>query len=226
MTDTPPGTQSSWVDLTRDFGNSHASPPVPSSPNRMTPVPILDKDYIKMLKEAQREYSARSSARVSPISSAMMSLSSTCKNTPSTSPKSPPNSPNVELADFKDLKDQLKKQGVFINREPEPTMDDILNQSDWRSRPNMLPPRSWKLAGVNSSSNSSGSSSVKNECRQREWTGDIMLTMLGTNVMSLVVGIGFGYWVYRHGLIPLGLILNFFTMKLEICSQVRPPQSV
>ena len=69
-----------------------------------------------MLKEAQREYSARSSARVSPISSAMMSLSSTCKNTPSTSPKSPPNSPNVELADFKDLKEQLRKQGVFINR--------------------------------------------------------------------------------------------------------------
>jgi len=126
----------------------------------------------------------------------MMSLSSTCKNTPSTSPKSPPNSPNVELADFKDLKEQLRKQGVFINREPEPTMDDILNQSDWRSRPNMLPPRNWKLAGV-SSSNSSGSSSVKNECRQRDWTGDIMLTMLGTNVMSLVIGIGFGYWVYR-----------------------------
>ena len=33
--------------------------------------------------------------------------------------------------------------------------------------------------------------------------GDIMLTMLGTNVMSLVIGIGFGYWVYRHGLIDI-----------------------
>ena len=87
-----------------------------------------------MLKEAQREYSARSSARVSPISSAMMSLSSTCRNTPSTSPKSPPNSPNVELADFKDLKEQLKREGIFINREPEPTMDDILSHADWRSR--------------------------------------------------------------------------------------------
>jgi len=197
MTDTPPGGQSSWVDLTRDFNpSSHPSPPVPSSPNRMTPVPILDKDYIKMLKEAQREYSARSSARVSPISSAMMSLQSTCKNTPSTSPKSPPNSPNVELADFKDLKEQLKKQGVFINREPEPTMDDILTHSDWRSRPNMMPPRAWKLNGV-SSSNSSGSSSVKNECSKRDWTGDIILTMLGTNAISLAIGIGFGYWVYR-----------------------------
>ena len=163
----------------------------------MTPVPVLDKDYIKMLKEAQREYSARSSARVSPISSALMSVSSTCKNTPSASPKSPPNSPNVELADYKDLKEQLKKQGVFINREPEPTMDDILQHSDWRSRPNMIPPRTWKLAGA-SSSNSSGGSSEKNDDYRRDWSGDVVLTMLGTNIMSLTLGVCFGYWVYRR----------------------------
>jgi len=200
MTDTPPGGQSSWVDLSRDFPPSHSSPPVPSSPNRMTPVPLLDKDYVRMLKEAAREQSARSSARVSPISSAMMSLSSTCKNTPTGgSPKSPPNSPNVELADFRDLKEQLKKNGVFINREPEPTMDDILSQADWRSRPNMLPPRTWKLAGAGaSSSNSSGSSSVAQDLgRSRDWTRDVVLTMVGTNALSLAIGIGFGYWVYR-----------------------------
>ena len=185
--------------LSRDLSQSHphSSPPVPSSPNRMTPVPVLDKDYIKMLKEAQREYSARSSARVSPISSALMSVSSTCKNTPSASPKSPPNSPNVELADYKDLKEQLKKQGVFINREPEPTMDDILQHSDWRSRPNMIPPRTWKLAGA-SSSNSSGGSSEKNDDYRRDWSGDVVLTMLGTNIMSLTLGVCFGYWVYRR----------------------------
>lgn len=147
-----------------------------------------------MLKEAQREYSARSSARVSPISSALMSVNSTCKNTPSASPKSPPNSPNVELADFKDLKQQLKKQGVFINREPEPTMDDILYNSDWRSRPNATPPRTWKLAG---SSNSSGSSSVKNEDGRRDWSGDLLYTMIGTNALSLALGVCVGYWVYR-----------------------------
>ena len=162
----------------------------------MTPVPVLEPDHIKMLKEAQREYSARSSARVSPISSALMSVNSTCKNTPSASPKSPPNSPNVELADFKDLKQQLKKQGVFINREPEPTMDDILYNSDWRSRPNATPPRTWKLAGA-SSSNSSGSSSVKNEEGRREWSGDVLYTMIGTNALSLALGVCFGYWVYR-----------------------------
>ena len=149
-----------------------------------------------MLKEAQKEYSARSSARVSPISSAMMSVSSTCKNTPSASPKSPPNSPNVGLANFKDLKDQLKTQGVFINKEPEPTMDDILNHADWRSRPNMMPPRTWRLAGT-SSNNSSGSASVKNEGNYKDWNGEILLAILGTNTLSLAIGIGFGYWVYR-----------------------------
>eukprot|EP00092_Neocalanus_flemingeri_P028286 GFUD01030717.1.p1 GENE.GFUD01030717.1~~GFUD01030717.1.p1 ORF type:complete len:248 (-),score=69.00 GFUD01030717.1:164-907(-) len=197
MTDTPPGGQSSWVDLTREFPGAYASPPVPSSPSRTTPVPFgLEQDYMKMLKEAQKEYSARSSARVSPVSSAMMSVSSTCKNTPSASPKSPPNSPNVELATFKDLKEQLKTQGVFINREPEPSMDDILNNTDWRSRPNMIPPRTWRLAAT-SSNNSSGSGSVKNEGTKKDWNGDILLTMLGTNVLSLAIGVGFGYWVYR-----------------------------
>jgi len=196
MTDTPPGGQSSWVDLTRDFPGAYASPPVPSSPSRTTPVPFcLDQDYMRMLKEAQKEYSARSSARVSPISSAMMSVSSTCKNTPSASPKSPPNSPNVELANFRDLKEQLKTQGVFINREPEPTMDDILNNTDWRSRPNMIPPRTWRLAGT-SSRNSSGSASVKKEGKN-DWNGDIILAIVGTNALSLAIGIGFGYWVYR-----------------------------
>eukprot|EP00092_Neocalanus_flemingeri_P080035 GFUD01099785.1.p1 GENE.GFUD01099785.1~~GFUD01099785.1.p1 ORF type:complete len:250 (-),score=69.17 GFUD01099785.1:196-945(-) len=199
MTDTPPGGQSSWVDLTslhREFPGAYASPPVPSSPSRTTPVPFgLEQDYMKMLKEAQKEYSARSSARVSPISSAMMSVSSTCKNTPSASPKSPPNSPNVELATFKDLKEQLKTQGVFINREPEPSMDDILNNTDWRSRPNMIPP-TWRLAST-SSKNSSGSGSVKNEGTKKNWNGDILFAMLGTNVLSLAIGVGFGYWVYR-----------------------------
>jgi len=34
--DTPPGGQSSWVDVTRDGGSS--TPPVPPSPGRATPV--------------------------------------------------------------------------------------------------------------------------------------------------------------------------------------------
>ena len=88
-------------------------------------------------------------------------------------------------------------------------------------RPNMLPPRTWKLAGAGaSSSNSSGSSSVAQDLgRSRDWTRsylalipaltspkpalislffrDVVLTMVGTNALSLAIGIGFGYWVYR-----------------------------
>jgi hypothetical protein len=133
--ETPPGGQSSWVDLSRDSGLS--TPPVPPSPGRATPVPTgQDQDYLRMLREAQREFSARSSHRVSPVTSAIMSVSSTCRNTPSASPKSPPNSPNVELGDFKEFKEQLRQQGVFINREPEPRAEA---GQDWTSRSSILP---------------------------------------------------------------------------------------
>ena len=62
-----------------------------------------------MLREAQRETSAHSSNRVSPIYSLRSS-------THSSTPKSPPNSPNTELAA---LEDKLSLHGVFINRDPE-----------------------------------------------------------------------------------------------------------
>ena len=203
MTDTPPGVQSSWVDLARyvkillpcverDIPRAEVhSPHIPASP-----VPFhLDQDYIKMLKEAQRESSTRSSARVSPLSSAMMSVSSTSKNTPSSSPKSPPNSPNVELAYFHDLKEQLKAQGVFINREPGPTMDDILKNTEWHSRPNMMPPRTWRPAQVGTSSNNS--SGRGSESGKKNWNRDVIFTVISSNALSLVLGIGLGYWLFR-----------------------------
>ena len=68
----------SWVDLSGQFSNS-------ASPMRVTPVPFGgEQDYLRMLREAQRE-SNRASNKVSPISSALMSLSSTTRNTPSQS---------------------------------------------------------------------------------------------------------------------------------------------
>lgn len=201
MTDTPPGCHSSWVDLTKDFPSNSASPPVPSSPNRSTPVPlVLDQgDYIKMLREAQREYSAKSSARASPISSALVSVSSTgCKNTPSTSPKSPPNSPNVELVNYcEQLKEDLKQQGVFINREPEPSMDDIIRDCggvqgvDWRSRPNMFPPRAWQQQHRSPASPKQVEGDGKEGRR-------LLLALLASNLVSLALGVGLGYWLYRR----------------------------
>jgi len=186
MSDTPSGQGSTWVDLARDFHNSGPTTPVPFA---------AEHDYIKMLKEAQRENSARSSTKVSPISSAIIST----RNSPTASPKSPPNSPNVGLADYKDLKEQLKSQGIFINKEPEPTMDDILSSTDWTSRPNMLPPRNWRLAatvtgggGQSVSSTRVGGKDSWNNSKQ------LLLTILGTNTLSLTIGLGIGYWLFSR----------------------------
>jgi len=194
--ETPPG-GNSWVDLSREVGGGVGSvtPVPPSPPGRSTPVAMTqDQDYIRVLKEAQKEFSARSSARVSPINSAMMSMSSTCKNTPSASPKSPPNSPNVELSDFKEFKEQLRLQGVFINREPEPCIDDIVSLSDWRSRPNMIPPRAWMAsqASKRSSGNSSESGAKKDLDRK------LFLALIASNFISLGLGVAVGYWLYRR----------------------------
>ena len=39
--------------------------------------------------------------------------------------------------------------------------------------------------------------SAKTDCLARDWSQDLVLTVIGTNVLSLALGIGFGYWVYR-----------------------------
>ena len=166
------------------------SSPVPTSPRRTTPVPFnIDSDYIKMLREAQKEHSARSSARVSPISSAMMSLSSTCKNTPSASPKSPPNSPNTELANFEE-----NLRGVVVNREPE-VLEEVYGVN-WRSRPNMLPPRNWRIASSKASSgNQSDSEERKTEKSQ---ISRYLPALIATNLLSLTLGAWLGYWIFKR----------------------------
>eukprot|EP00088_Acartia_fossae_P041762 TRINITY_DN4369_c0_g1_i13.p1 TRINITY_DN4369_c0_g1~~TRINITY_DN4369_c0_g1_i13.p1 ORF type:complete len:207 (-),score=63.97 TRINITY_DN4369_c0_g1_i13:243-863(-) len=195
MTDTPPGGSSSWVDLTRESSNNpFASPPGPSSPRRTTPVPFnVDNDYLKMLREAQRENSARSSARVSPISSAMMSMSSTCKNTPSASPKSPPNSPNTELANYEE-----NLRGVVVNREPD--IQEDINAANWRSRPNLYPPRGgWRFATNTSSKTSSGTQSDSEERKsEKPELRNHLTALIASNLLSLVLGAAVGYWLFRR----------------------------
>ncbi len=82
----------SWVDLSGPLGTTTppliygtVTPPFTTS-RRVTPVPFGgEHDYLRMLREAQRE-SNRSSTKVSPLPSALMSLSTTPKrNTPSSS---------------------------------------------------------------------------------------------------------------------------------------------
>ena len=47
-------------------------------------------------------------------------------------------SPNVELADFKEFKEQLKLQGIFINREPEHKGDESMGRNGWCGEENEI----------------------------------------------------------------------------------------
>lgn len=188
MTDTPPWCSSSWVDLSKELSGSN-------SPPRTTPVPFgSESDYMRMLREAQSETSCRTSARVSPIASAFMSQNSTQRNSLAASPKSPPNSPNTELADLAEYAEDLS--GIYINRlkESEVAIADFM--WDWSSRPNMLPPKDWKLY-----QQSSKSSSICNRPKpaKSKYSKKIMYTMVITNLLSLIIGAGIGMWLYRKG---------------------------
>lgn len=180
MSETPP--VSSWVDL----GTS----PVVS--RRTTPVPFgSNSDYMRMLREAQSETSCRTSAKVSPITSAFMSQSSTCRNSPtpgSCTPRSPPPSPCPEV---ECLQDDLAS-GIFINRMREPETSTAISEFmwDWSSR--TQPPTKWRGSV---SSNKTGTSNTK---EPRKYSRRAFFSLLLSNLISLVIGAGLGVWIYRR----------------------------
>jgi len=197
MSETPPMCiSSSWVDLSNEVssglystvggggqeggagGAGHSSQPS----SRTTPVPFgSDQDYMRMLREAQKETSCRSSARVSPLTSAFVSE----KSSPCLSPKSPPNSPRTEIADY-----TAQFRDVFINhmKESDTTLTDFM--WDWSSTP--CPPKDWKCSGPSSSKSSSKSSKSSDSKVSRFYT------FLLSNLVSLLLGAGIGAWVYRR----------------------------
>lgn len=216
MSQTPdPSISDSWVDLGGQI-TSTASPI--SLSGAVTPTRRLmsgnpfggEHDYLRMLREAQRE-SNRSSSKVSPISSAFISG----KNTPSGSPKSPPNTPNPELASS--FHDELK--AVYINHLVRPT-DDVqsgLTASDimwdWSSRPNIPCNREWTFTSVRSRKPSSSSSKVtlfngkdsasslpSNDKEKKSYSRKVFLTVLITNLVSFLVGAGIGIWLSKRGI--------------------------
>lgn len=195
----PSSITSSWVDLSHEVSSgAYSLPPAattsheynssaagvfsPISPCRTTPVPFgSDTDYMRMLKEAQKETSCRSSARVSPITSTLASQ----RSSPCPSPKSPPNSPRTETADF-----TTEYQGVFINRIKETdTLTDFM--WDWSSSP--CPPKDWKAT----TSHGPAKGTPKPAARGRSSLSSFY-TFLLTNIMSLLLGAGLGAWVYRR----------------------------
>lgn len=214
MSSTPPENNpisDSWVDLSGQWGGS--TPPLIStaaSPRRVTPVPFGgEHDYLRMLREAQKE-SNKSSTKVSPISSALMSLSSTPKrNTPSSSPKSPPNSPNPELATFSE-----ELRGVYVNKIKDQHNSGNANPScsngvtasdivwDWTSKPT-IHPKEWQLPTARSRKSSESSKlSIRTPKAGKKsfFSKEVVYTLVITNILSLLLGTGIGIWLSKKGI--------------------------
>ena len=142
MADTPPTMVSSWVDLTSEVGRS--TPPISTghwctlrSGPPPPPHPLGSSDYLRLLREAQ---SVGSSVRTSPLTSALATRCSTCRNSGTVSPKSPPNSPNVELSDGDAVEVFYVNRVEGLGRE---VIEDFL--WDWSSLPTSTPPK-WTRA--------------------------------------------------------------------------------
>jgi len=167
MSDTPLSYTGSWVDLTGEVMSSGTVSPI---------VPLgNDSHFMRMLREAQGETSSHTSCRVSPYMS-------------HNSPKSPPNSPNNERSDggyeAYDLTD------VYINTNV--AMSDFI--WDWSSRPNIVPPKQWKLT----SSNTGKAESVKRKVFiSPKSNNKFVYTVVITNLISLIIGAGIGVWLFR-----------------------------
>jgi BCL2/adenovirus E1B protein-interacting protein 3 len=196
----------------------------------VTPVPFGgEHDYLRMLREAQRE-SNRSSTKVSPITSAIMSLSTTPRRTSpisSPNPKSPPNSPNSELATFTE-----ELRGVYVNSlttdhvgihgyagngtnggNGSNSASSVSNSSnhgvtpsdivwDWTSRPN-IPPKEWKLPSLRrrKSSESSKVSFQNGKAKKKSpFSKEVVYTLVITNLLSFLIGTGIGIWLSKRAI--------------------------
>jgi len=188
MTDTPPTMMSSWVDLTSEVGRS--TPPLTTSGHWCTlrsgpstpPHPLGSSDYLRLLRDAQ---SVGSSVRTSPLTSALATRCSTCRNSGTTSPKSPPNSPNVELSDGEAVDVFYVNRVEGLGRE---VIEDFL--WDWSSLPTSTPPK-WTR----------GTWESKPKKEEKGYSGGTVASILLSNLFSLLIGAGLGVWIYRRTIV-------------------------
>ena len=99
---------------------------------------------------------------------------------------------------------------VFLNKDDR---DDLLCMEaesglpwDWSSRPNILPPKHWNLRRRHSTASSVGSVTCQTLCGhvkedEHEEEGDLdnsILSLVITNLLSLLVGTGIGVLLYKR----------------------------
>ena len=146
-------------------------------------------DYMRMLREAQGESSCRTSCRTSCRVSPYMSHNS---------PKSPPNSPFNEREDVTDNVENhdTDLSEVYINTISDGDTSDFI--WDWSSRPNIAPPKQWKLQPINSTKSScSSKTSIESKKQKAGYSTKVVISFLLTNVISLLIGAGIGMWIKR-----------------------------
>nr|CAH7740150.1 unnamed protein product [Callosobruchus chinensis] len=165
----------SWVDVS--FGSTCSQGGgTPGS----TTFQLTVEDYLRLLKEAQE--SNQSSARVS--------LAGSRRDSPRSSPKSPPNSP-VQGNSL-----NLEWQSYYINSESRDTSFDSDFFNDWSSRPDQVPPKNWSFRS------SQGDLSLRYARVGNEsvFSRKGLCTLFLTNLISLLLGAGVGFWLTKHGL--------------------------
>ncbi|CAG5077859.1 Protein of unknown function [Cotesia congregata] len=149
--------------------------------DRITPLPFGSggEEYLRLLREAQRD-STHSSAR--------HSLASSRRDTPRDSPKSPPNSPNTERSTDDDLK------GVYINYSCAKLK--LMSRGAFISID-----RDWKFKHpLGMTKRKTYSIRTAKVGKNGLFSKEVLYTLFLSNLLSLIIGTGFGVWLTRRGL--------------------------
>ncbi|XP_060537098.1 BCL2/adenovirus E1B 19 kDa protein-interacting protein 3 isoform X4 [Cylas formicarius] len=170
----------SWVEVGTGSSSRDGGTPVSITQH------LIVEDYLRLLREAQE--STQSSARDS--------LAGSRRTSPRSSPKSPPNSPVVQGSSL-NLEWQTYYMNSEMTSESRETSEDFDLMTDWSSRPDQLPPKSWSFrSGRTRDMLSIRHARVgKNSIFSKKG----LCTLFLTNIISVILGTGIGLWLSRHG---------------------------
>ncbi|XP_046867811.1 uncharacterized protein LOC6646323 isoform X2 [Drosophila willistoni] len=199
------GLPQSWIELSTTAAMAGIK-----SPDRITPLPFNNgEEYLRLLREAQRE---------SNQSSRVVSLASSRRDTPRDSPKSPPNSPQSELCPDDELRN------VYINYWTKTGDKQNTDNGDWlqnwnnRGVVDEKPPKDWifeKNVGESDGDEEKKKSTpggysirLKRLGAQSIFSREILYSLLFTNVLSLLLGAGFGLWLSKRGILLTRVVID------------------